>query len=301
MYLKGRARRGPTFRECVLMHAVSRLVFAGHIDNIQASWVKMGHDGVVRCLQAGANDLGGTLMNETITRSAGANHGQETGPEQMEALIYLAGRAPRMRNTLYEEVTGERRAAAFAAPELIAVSNTVPARRRGSGGGAGLGLALVAEHVRLHDGRVWVEDRADDLDGIPVGCVHLFHGLGSATAVGTLEVAELDDFDLGVVGAQGGGVVGDLHVVALRHHPQATLLAAGNIGDLGGAGSRLDCLRRRFCTRIPCVVDGGNRIPTVQCFGRHLFHSPGFGAGIQAPRHTEGKHKNNRARADDRR
>ena len=129
MYLKGKARQGPTFRECVLMHAVSRLVFNGYIDNIQASWVKMGHEGVVRCLQAGANDLGGTLMNETITRAAGADHGQETGPEQMEALIHLAGRIPRMRNTSYGDVTAERRDASFMAADLIAVSNTAPVKR----------------------------------------------------------------------------------------------------------------------------------------------------------------------------
>ncbi len=131
MYLKGKARQGPTFRECVLMHAVSRLVFNGYIDNIQASWVKMGHEGVVRCLQAGANDLGGTLMNETITRAAGADHGQETGPEQMEALIHLAGRIPRMRNTSYGDVTAERRDASFMAADLIAVSNTAPVKRGG--------------------------------------------------------------------------------------------------------------------------------------------------------------------------
>lgn len=131
MYLKGKARQGPTFRECVLMHAVARLVFNGYIDNIQASWVKMGHDGVVRCLQTGANDLGGTLMNETITRAAGADHGQETGPEQMEALIHLAGRIPRMRNTSYGDVPAERRDASFMAADLIAVSNTAPVKRGG--------------------------------------------------------------------------------------------------------------------------------------------------------------------------
>ncbi|MEM8498816.1 MAG: 5-amino-6-(D-ribitylamino)uracil--L-tyrosine 4-hydroxyphenyl transferase CofH [Pseudomonadota bacterium] len=131
MYLKGKARQGPTFRESVLMHAVSRLVFNGYIDNIQASWVKMGHEGVVRCLQAGANDLGGTLMNETITRAAGADHGQETGPEQMEALIHLAGRIPRMRNTSYGDATAERRDASFMAADLIAVSNTAPVKRGG--------------------------------------------------------------------------------------------------------------------------------------------------------------------------
>ncbi len=80
IYLKGRARRGPTFREAVLMHAVARLALHPLIANIQTSWVKMGPEGVKVCLRAGANDLGGTLMDETITRSAGAVHGQEMTP-----------------------------------------------------------------------------------------------------------------------------------------------------------------------------------------------------------------------------
>jgi len=101
IYLKGKARRGPSFREAILMHAVARLVFNGLIDNIQASWVKMGEQGVAALLNAGVNDLGGTLMNETITRAAGAVHGQETAPELMEARIYRAGRQPFQRNTLY--------------------------------------------------------------------------------------------------------------------------------------------------------------------------------------------------------
>jgi FO synthase len=71
MYLKGKARKGPTFREAVLMHSVARLALHGQISNIQASWVKMGHEGVKACLNAGCNDLGGTLMNESISRAAG--------------------------------------------------------------------------------------------------------------------------------------------------------------------------------------------------------------------------------------
>jgi FO synthase len=90
IYLKGRARRGPTFRESILMHAVARLVLDPLITNIQASWVKLGADGVRRCLSAGVNDLGGTLMDETISRSAGASHGQEMTPQAMEAIIYSA-------------------------------------------------------------------------------------------------------------------------------------------------------------------------------------------------------------------
>ena len=128
IYLKGKARRGPTFREAVLVHAVARLTLNPHITNIQASWVKMGHAGVQACLSAGCNDLGGTLMNETITRAAGASHGQETDPLRMEAMIEACGREPRQRTTLYGAVGDERRRAGRAASELIPVVNT-PARR----------------------------------------------------------------------------------------------------------------------------------------------------------------------------
>ncbi|HEY7775231.1 MAG TPA: 5-amino-6-(D-ribitylamino)uracil--L-tyrosine 4-hydroxyphenyl transferase CofH, partial [Kineobactrum sp.] len=123
MYQRGRARSGPTFREAVLMHAVARLVLHNHIDNIQASWVKMGEAGVAACLRAGVNDLGGTLMNESITRAAGSAHGQEWSPAHMEAQIRAEGRVPRMRTTLYADAREERREAAFAAPELLAVEN----------------------------------------------------------------------------------------------------------------------------------------------------------------------------------
>jgi FO synthase len=115
IYLKGRARRGPTFREAVLMHAVARLVLHPAIANIQTSWVKMGRAGVRVCLQAGANDLGGTLMDETITRSAGAGHGQEMTPEAMEAIIRSIGRLPRQRTTAYGEAPLERRQQSFSA------------------------------------------------------------------------------------------------------------------------------------------------------------------------------------------
>ena len=90
MYLRGAARRGPTFREAVLMHAVARLALHPHITNIQTSWVKMGPRGAAACLEAGANDLGGTLMNESISRAAGTEHGQEFPPEAMEELDPLA-------------------------------------------------------------------------------------------------------------------------------------------------------------------------------------------------------------------
>jgi FO synthase len=132
MYLKGRARRGPSFREAILVHAVARLAFHGLIDNIQASWVKMGRSGVGACLNAGVNDLGGTLMNETITRAAGSSHGQEWSPPIMEAEIIAAGRVPRMRTTLYDDVSSERSESAFDAIELIEVHNADAGKRQRS-------------------------------------------------------------------------------------------------------------------------------------------------------------------------
>jgi FO synthase len=104
LFLKGRARKGPTWREAVLMHAVARLALHPLITNIQVSWVKMGPDGVRACLRAGVNDLGGTLMNESISRAAGTVHGQEMNPEAMERLIGGLGRVPRQRTTLYGTV-----------------------------------------------------------------------------------------------------------------------------------------------------------------------------------------------------
>jgi FO synthase len=110
VYLKGRARPGPTFREAILMHAVSRLVLHPHITNIQASWVKLGAEGVRHCLSAGVNDLGGTLMDESISRSAGASHGQEMTSQEMERLIRSCGRTPRQRTTLYGDAHESDRA-----------------------------------------------------------------------------------------------------------------------------------------------------------------------------------------------
>lgn len=132
MYLKGRARRGPTFREALLMHAVARLVLHGLIDNVQASWVKMGAQGVAACLGAGVNDLGGTLMNESITRAAGSDHGQEWAPAFMEQQIVAAGRRPRMRTTLYGDVSPARRRAAFMARPLAPMENASAGKRQRS-------------------------------------------------------------------------------------------------------------------------------------------------------------------------
>ncbi|MDQ3785291.1 MAG: bifunctional FO biosynthesis protein CofGH [Actinomycetota bacterium] len=101
IYLRGRARRGPTFEEALKMHAVARIGLGHHIPNIQVSWVKMGARGSQLALQAGANDLGGVLMNENISRAAGADHGQELTPPEMEDLIRAIGRRPRRRTTLY--------------------------------------------------------------------------------------------------------------------------------------------------------------------------------------------------------
>ncbi|MDP9484642.1 MAG: 5-amino-6-(D-ribitylamino)uracil--L-tyrosine 4-hydroxyphenyl transferase CofH, partial [Actinomycetota bacterium] len=101
LYLQGRSRRGPTFAETVKMHAVGRIALHGYINNIQVSWVKLGKEGAKLCLQAGCNDLGGTLMNESISRAAGASHGQEMTPPELERVISDVGRVPRRRTTLY--------------------------------------------------------------------------------------------------------------------------------------------------------------------------------------------------------
>jgi FO synthase len=101
IYRDGRARRGPTYRESLLMHAVGRLVLHPHIRNIQTSWTKMGRQGALMALQAGANDLGGTLMNESISRAAGADHGQELPAAEMEAMIRSIGRTPAQRANDY--------------------------------------------------------------------------------------------------------------------------------------------------------------------------------------------------------
>lgn len=120
IFLKGLSRRGPTFREAVLMHSVARLVLGRAIANIQASWVKMGPAGVLACLEAGANDFGGTLMNESITRAAGAVHGEEFPAATMADLIRAAGRAPRQRTTLYGRTAVQARIAVDRIPEPIA-------------------------------------------------------------------------------------------------------------------------------------------------------------------------------------
>ena len=124
MYLRGKARIGPTWREAVLMHAVARLALHPHITNIQTSWVKMGKAGVAACLAAGANDMGGTLMNESITRAAGAQTGQEMPPASMDALIRSLGREPYQRNTLYGAANPAQTEVSYRARPLTDIINT---------------------------------------------------------------------------------------------------------------------------------------------------------------------------------
>lgn len=104
MYLQGKSRPGPTWDEVVLIHAVARIAFDGLIPNIQASWVKLGLEAGARLLEAGCNDIGGTLMNESISRASGAAHGQLATPEELERAIRRMDRVPVQRTTLYDRV-----------------------------------------------------------------------------------------------------------------------------------------------------------------------------------------------------
>ena len=132
MYRQGRSRGGPSYRETLLMHAVPRLVFNGCIENIQTSWIKMGIEGALQALQAGANDLGGSLMNESITRAAGAEHGQEWHPAAIEQQLLQWQRIPRMRTTLYRDAPASQRARAMTAKALTPVQNADATRRQRS-------------------------------------------------------------------------------------------------------------------------------------------------------------------------
>ena len=102
IYLQRRSRRGPTFREALLMHAVGRIAYRGAIDHVQVSWVKMGAEGARQVLASGADDVGGTLMDENISRAAGASHGQRMGVDELEALVAPLGRPLVQRTTLYD-------------------------------------------------------------------------------------------------------------------------------------------------------------------------------------------------------
>jgi len=128
IYLRGITRKGPMFREIILLHAVARLALNPVIENIQTSWVKLGLDGAKECLKAGVNDLGGTLMNESISRAAGAAHGQELAVADIRALALRIGRTPRQRSTLYGDVSSERQEAAEAPEPLIEPVQTPAAK-----------------------------------------------------------------------------------------------------------------------------------------------------------------------------
>jgi FO synthase len=106
IYLKRGSRRGPTWREALLVHAVARIVYAGTIDHIQASWVKLGTDGARQLLAAGVDDLGGTLMDESISRAAGAAHGQRVDEAELRRIVEAQGRRLVRRNTLYGRLDG---------------------------------------------------------------------------------------------------------------------------------------------------------------------------------------------------
>ncbi|HLF41587.1 MAG TPA: 5-amino-6-(D-ribitylamino)uracil--L-tyrosine 4-hydroxyphenyl transferase CofH, partial [Acidimicrobiia bacterium] len=127
IFLQHKARPGPTFRETLLLHSVARIAMAGHIDNIQCSWVKMGFEGARQALMAGCNDLGGTLMNENISRAAGAEHGQGVEEEELLAIVAPLGRPLEQRTTLYGRVrTAGRR---LPAPAETAQPITISTRR----------------------------------------------------------------------------------------------------------------------------------------------------------------------------
>jgi FO synthase len=125
VYLAGIARPGPTLRDNLAVTAMARLLLHPEIRNIQTSWVKLGTEGAARMLRSGANDLGGTLMEETISRMAGSSYGSYRSIQDLEAIAALAGRPARQRTTTYGEVPAERIAAGRAAdgrlPELLPV------------------------------------------------------------------------------------------------------------------------------------------------------------------------------------
>ena len=126
IYLQKKSRRGPTFRETLLMHAVGRIAYRGAIDNIQASWVKIGFEGVRQLLHAGVNDLGGTLMNENISRAAGAQHGQGVTAADFIALVEPVGRTLVQRNTTYDHLAVTSQGHAAPAPIPAPVRTRIP-------------------------------------------------------------------------------------------------------------------------------------------------------------------------------
>lgn len=119
LFQQGLARTGPTLAEHLKVHALSRLLLAGSIDNIQVSWVKLNRKLAQLCLHAGANDYGGTLMEENISREAGATAGQYTSPEDFQSLIIEAGRIPAERNTTYTRIHIKQPLADFTSEEAL--------------------------------------------------------------------------------------------------------------------------------------------------------------------------------------
>ncbi len=129
IYLQRKARRGPTFRETVLMHAVARIAYHGLIDNVQASWVKLGFSAMRQLLQAGVNDVGGTLMNENISRAAGAQHGQGITQTDFEKLLAGMDRKLVQRNTLYKHLSEQLATAGVAARAIpVGAVRSIPSR-----------------------------------------------------------------------------------------------------------------------------------------------------------------------------
>jgi 7,8-didemethyl-8-hydroxy-5-deazariboflavin synthase CofH subunit/7,8-didemethyl-8-hydroxy-5-deazariboflavin synthase CofG subunit len=128
IYLQRKARPGPTFREVLLLHAAGRIAYRGWIDNIQISWVKVGVDGARQALTAGCNDLGGTLMDENISRAAGASHGQELDEAEFRAIVEPLGRTLEQRTTLYgrTRTVGRRLRALTSEPVPVEITPRVP-------------------------------------------------------------------------------------------------------------------------------------------------------------------------------
>ncbi len=119
LFHQGIARPGPTLAEHLKIHALARVLLSGAINNIQVSWVKLNRDLSQLCLHAGANDYGGTLMEENISREAGATAGQYTSPEDFQSLILEAGRIPAERNTVYTRINLKLQPETLTAEELL--------------------------------------------------------------------------------------------------------------------------------------------------------------------------------------
>jgi 2-iminoacetate synthase ThiH len=119
LFHQGLARSGPTLAEHLKIHALARLMLAGSINNIQVSWVKLNRRLSQLCLHAGANDYGGTLMEENISREAGATAGQYTSPEEFQELVREIGRIPAERNTVYSRIQIKVPFESFPAEQLL--------------------------------------------------------------------------------------------------------------------------------------------------------------------------------------